>query len=738
VVVSFIWENRLIKTEEVISIKEPVEYININYKVTSKMPLAQLYNQISSYNFSPRTLFYPEEKRFGSNLGKEYFSPVPGYIFAYDPALKGGIGFIVDRTDNLMSFGYLQRGKPEGFGGNYLSIGVYSKPLRWEPVGKEISFNAKVLIGKLEDIAGISKRLLPAKKKVVIKKVWPSKLIYWSDEKGEGKVIVKNNTDDKEKIELQVYIKGRIEDKENVLKEKVELLPEEKKEIVVNWSNRGREYGYELYAEILKGKEVIDSGREYFAVADQFSKVGHIYVFNPGWMHREGQETYMVPLLRNNYQGIIEYYCWMPDEIYDLTPDTEKFEPHTESQGSYRTTVTRKFIKNLVKFANKHGIRVVTLESGFASLPGALKHPEEMKYTKDGQILLYNGKIHGKDRFAVVPANIYTEESIKRYAQEMVASIDMFNWNGVRFDWGFIPIVPPDPLDINTLQQVWYNFEGIPADKIFKDPDATGAHLLKLWRKVVNSKYPRFEYITNFSLRKEAVLKFPKYVEAVTTNSGLLFEFLLNYTKDKWNTWEKWANALVWSTQIARKRGGQPSVGWMCGYAPGGITHRLLHYIAFSSGVHWYGPAGPRYSIDDSWKRFAYSLRFSEYFYDPGFKRLPEGIVNVEGADRILWKPFVYARAIDKRKREITVHILNLPKADYISMHHEIPEIKRGIKVKIGLKAGERCERANLLLPDPYPHTEQLKFKKEGSNLIIKVPEVREACVVVAEIGGGR
>lgn len=737
IIISYSWENRLIKTEEVFLIKEPLDYIDINYIVTSKMPLAELYTQISSNDFSPGTLFYPEEKRFGSNSNMGYFSLVPGYVFAYDPAIKGGVGFLVDRTDNLRAFRHLQRGKPEGFGGpNYLSAGVYSKALRWEPVGKEISFNVKLLIGTIEEITGICKELLPVEKKVAIEKVWPEKLIYWSDEEGKGSVVLKNNTQDKEEVEVRVYIRGKKE--ESIFKEKVALLPEEKKEITVSWLNKDREYGYELYAEVLKGKEVIDSGREYFAVADQFSKVGHINVFNPGWMNKEGQETYMIPHLRDNYQGIIEYYCWMPDEIYDLTPDTEVFEPHTESQGAYRATITRKFIKDLVDFANKNGIRVVTLESGFASLRGALKHPEEMKYSQDGQILLYNGKIYEKERFAVVPANIYTEDAVRRYAQEMVASTDMFNWNGVRFDWGFIPVVPPDPLDINASQQVWYNFEGVPADKIFTDPDNTGARLLTLWRGVVNSKHPRFEYMTNCGLTEETVRKFPKYVDVATTKSGVLFEFLLDYTKDDMNTWEKWANALVSSAQIARKNGGQPSVGWMRGYAPGGITHRLLHYITFSSGVHWYGPVGPRYSIDDTWKRFAYSLRFSEYFYDPGFKRLPEGSVSVEGADRILWKPFVYGRELDGKKREVAVHILNLPQSDYISMHHEIPEVKRGITVKAGLKAGEKCEKVTILLPDPYPHTEQLKFRIEGRDLIIEVPEIREAGVVVAEIGGGR
>jgi hypothetical protein len=739
VVFSFEWENRLIGATQTLSIKEGLPYLDVNYTVTSKCPLAELYVQLGSNNFSPRTLFYPDGKRYGSNAGWEYHSLLPGYIFAYDPLLKSGIGLLVDNPENLRSFGYLQRGKAEGFGGNYLYMGAYSRALRWDVPGEKFSFNVKIVAGKLEDTFTISKEMLPVREEVLIEKVMPSKLIYWPDEKGEGIVILKNNSSRQEEVDLLVHIKGKIGEEERLLKEKVVMASLQKKEVVLRWDNKDRNYGYELYAEVAKTGKVIDAEREYFAVAEQFSSVGHIQVCNPGWMNREGQETYVVPHLRDNYIGIIEYYCWQPDEIYDLTPETEVFEPYTESQSAYRTTITRRFIKDLIKFSNQNGIRVVALQSGFASLANALKHPEDMKYTEDGQILLYNGKIYdNKARFANAPANIYTEEATRLYAKEMVASVDMFNWNGVRFDWGFIPVAAPDPLDIEKKGAVWYDYKGIPADQLFKDPDETGARLLNIWRKEVNSKYPRFEYLTNGSVSEETIRMYPKYTRVATTNSGLLAEYLLNYASDSYNTWGKWADVLVSATQRVRKNGGQPSVGWMRGYAPGGVTHQLLHYITFAAGFHWFGPIGPKYSINDSYKRFAYSLRFSEYFYDTGFKKLPEGTVRVEGSDRILWEPFVYERDLKDGKKEVAVHLINLPQSDYISMHHEIPETKLNIKISVRLGKGERCERVNELLPEPYPHKNELNFKVEKGHLVIDVPELKKSSVVVAEIGGVR
>jgi len=735
-VFTFEWDGTLIKAVQTVSVRDDVPYVDVNYTVTPKIRLAEIYIQLRSTGFGPGTLFYPDETRNGANEGWEYHSLLPGYIFAWDPAAKGGIGLLVDRPENLRSSGSVQRGKPEGFTGSFLSMGVFSRVLRWDPQGKEVSINLKVLAGTPENAAALAGKLLPPGERISVKKVMPSKLIYWPDEEGEGFIVLQNNSSERSEADLQVNITGRIDEKESLLKEKVILAPKEKKEIPVKWKNKGREYGYELNALISGNGKEIDSGSEYFAVAEQFTKVGHPYVANPGWMNREGQEGYLIHNLRENYNGVVEYYCWMPDEIYDMTPDTEVFEPHTESQGAYRTTITRQFIKDLVALGKKNGVRVVTLASGFASLPGALKHPEEMQYTKDGQIYIWNGKLHGKDRFGVPAANVYSEEKIKRWAQEMIASTDMFGWDGVRFDWNFIPAVPPDPLDIlNNAKEIWYNFDGVSTEELFKDSDGLAARLLNLWRKEVNSKYPRFEYMTNAGYRYKLMNVFPKYIKEQAKNSGILFEFLLGYASENLNTWDKWANALVDNTQVVREYGAQPAVGWMT-YAPGGITHRLLNLIAFSSGVHWNGKIGPKNSIDDGWKRFAYSFRFSEYFYDPGFRKLPEGSVNVEGSDRILWKPFIYCRPVKKGKREVTVHLLNLPRSDYISMYHEIPEVKRNIKIYVKLEEGEKCDRVSMLLPDPSPHTADLVFRNDKGQLAIDVPELVDASIVVAEITG--
>ncbi|MDD3726473.1 MAG: hypothetical protein PHI44_04695, partial [Candidatus Ratteibacteria bacterium] len=210
VAISFEWEGRLVKANQSISIKEGVPYIDVSYSILPKIRLSEVYVQLRSNTFGSSTLFYPEGARYGSNEGWEYHSLLPGYIFAYDPTGQGGVGLLVDKTENLYSFGYLQRGEPEGFSGRFLSMGVFSRPLRWDSAGQGVSFNLKVLAGTLQQATAAAEGILSVGDRISIKKVMPSKLIYWPDEEGEGIITLQNNSSEKSEVDLLVSITGRI------------------------------------------------------------------------------------------------------------------------------------------------------------------------------------------------------------------------------------------------------------------------------------------------------------------------------------------------------------------------------------------------------------------------------------------------------------------------------------------------------------------------------------------------
>jgi len=162
-------------------------------------------------------------------------------------------------------------------------------------------------------------------------------------------------------------------------------------------------------------------------------------------MNQDWQIGRQIELARENYVGTIEYCCWAPDQVYDLTPDTEQFEPHTELQAAYTASLTRSFLQALIRRAHDNGLRVLAMGTGMASLQGAREHPEQMMYTPDGQMYLHSGALHDGRRHNAVGAHVFTPERITAWANEMAASVDMFGWDGVRFDWNFFPLSQATP-----------------------------------------------------------------------------------------------------------------------------------------------------------------------------------------------------------------------------------------------------------------------------------------------------
>ncbi len=325
----------------------------------------------------------------------------------------------------------------------------------------------------------------------------------------------------------------------------------------------------------------------------------------------------------------------------------------------------------------------------------------------------------------------------------MARSVDMFGWKGCRWDWGFVPDIPADPLGLDANQQArfgadpertWHDARGVPVATLYPDGDRTGAELLRAWRQAVNRRHPGFVFGGNFNCSEATQRKMPLYLRETTTRSLVLFEYLLDAARH-YPTWQEWARNMTEDAQRARANGGQPCIGSMRGYAAGGVALALSQYLMFSSGCHWNGGAGMPHGRDDSWRRFQFALRFADYYYDPGFVLLPEArrdAVSVAGEGRIFWKQFVFERR-RKGLRELAVHLLNLPESDFIVMHHKPPAARRNVRVMLPLEAGEKLKRVVALLPDPGPRALPLEAKAADGVVAATLPELNQTAIIVME-----
>jgi hypothetical protein len=680
---------------------------------------------------------YPGAERIpsrGDTMAR--FRSTPALAYCHDGAT--GLGLAAAQSDGVRAVASAIMPGPDA-----VQLAGYSEVLRWRKTPCEATFGLRLLVGLTPGEAEAwHRRHTPGLKPVAISAVAVEKLIYRSGEAGGASVALTNNSAERRSVRVRARIESGLDESRELPVQAVDLAAGETMQRPVQWTN-DREYGAALVVSVegADGQE-LDRAREFFAVADNFSRVGQMVVFNPGWMNREWMIPAWMEWARQNYLGSIEYYCWAPDQVFDLTPDTEEFEPHTESQGVYRARLTRSFLQSLVRRAHDAGLRVMAMDTGWASLQGALDHPEQMKHTREGQVYFFNGNIHEGRRYNAAGAHVYADDRVRRWACEMNASVDLFGWDGVRFDWNFLPVSPADPKFLGTEnpdegnRYEWFDVMGRSAHELFPNPDATGAALCRAWRETVAEKHPDFVYHENFQVSEAIQARLPQYTKAACSESGVLREGLLDVARH-YPTWQKWVAALVEVTRLIRPLDGQPAVGWMNGYAPGSVSHRTLQDCMIAAGFHWYGTAEARGSIDDTHRRFAHALRFAEIFYDPGFLPVsdPAAVVQVagDGVDRVLWQPFVYLRQ-RVGVRETLVHLVSLPQGDHIIQRHEEPPVRTGLTVTVSLPPGARVTRCRLVTPDPEPGVRALPWTTGApGQAICQIPELRSLVSLVVE-----
>ena len=555
--------------------EQPVLEIDYSVNATDVIEEIGYLIETSDRGLFTRGRIYPADERvFSRRDGMARHEPAPALVHCWDG--ETGLGLMAGGDARAVAHAI----EP---GPNAVQLAAYSQPLRWTKPPFEVGLQVKLVVGAEPDEAlALYRALTPGLKPVEIARLDVDRLVHWTNEAGGATVVLRSNADEPQSVRLQAVVSGGLGEQTPLPEQAVELAPGAEAEVRLQWPTLP-EWGYELPVRVLgEAGEELDAARECFAVSDNFSRVGQIVVFNPGWMKDDWRIARRVEWARHNYIGTIEYYCWAPDQVFDLTPDTEVFEPHTESQGAYRSELTRTFLRDLVDQAHEGGLRVLAMDTGMASLPGALSHPEQVRYTAEGQIYVYNGDIHDGRRFNAVPAHVFTQERVRDWANEMADSVDMFGWDGVRFDWNFVPASAPDPLDMEAEEgemPVWYDWQGRPANELFPEPDATGAELCSTWRETVAARHPRFVYHGNYQVNAAIRRTYPQYSSTVCADSGILREGLLNIAI-RYPTWQEWTDALMESTRAIRPRGGQPSVGWMRGFAPGSISHRVLQYLS--------------------------------------------------------------------------------------------------------------------------------------------------------------
>ena len=685
-------------------------------------------------------LFYPGARRDVAIRADYPWRKAPNWNYFYNSDLKFGFGMIapVDGKDTAVVIGNTQSSF-DGFDSDITMQKATTNQLRYKPVPGTSSMKFHVLCGNStpEKAAEIAQTVLPEPQDFAVEDLWIEKLAVKKGGKNKVSAKLVNNTASARNVKVSVVC-------EYGLMKSFVIAPEETVTVPANSSvDYAREWNFPgdvEYGATVKlvcndnGKKIVKE--DYCGASDSRERVVGYGICTPSFCHQEGSEKTWADAWKRNYIGLIEFYTWTKSTIGGLAPEDDKWQPHTELEGmtSSVVTISKKFLQNFVKNAHDNGVMVYAWITGLVNYHYGLQNPEHIQYSANGQPCVYDGKIHKGKRFSVFKANAFSEEFAAKWGDEMADSVDMFGWDGCRWDWNFVPDLGNDPMLHSIDTRDWYDHRGIPGRQLYKDADKVAAKAAKAWIDAVQKRHPDFQYGTNYSARQALVDRYPEHTKQMSDNSLILLEFLISVWHPDRATFPKWAKELQDARERLRAGGCMPTVGTMYGLANGSYSKRMSHYISAAAGVRYWGYAS--FGLFDSeYEVNRYFTRFSEFYFNPDFAPMAENLrkaeVKVDGHERVYSDILVYERKNGK-KRDVTVHLVNLPdNGDYFCQRQVPPPVRKNTVVSVKPRQGEKLKK--VFAAAPFTGKERLPGMVElpVSGNSVTLPELDQAAVLV-------
>ena len=658
----------------------------------------------------------------------------PSWRYVWYGRDKIGYGLVAPKNRQLAGISYFVMRTKDGWDNNTSHMNITYSPLGQCGLKGTLKFTFYVIAGGNPETAEkLAASILGKESKVGFFTYETEKLVIRPGQNNKILADLRNTTGKKADLTLKTTINYGLDTEKTVDVRKVSLNAGEIKKIKIPVSFPAEaQRGVAIRTDMTDASgKLLDRKMDFCSITNFAPRDTGFGIINVGQVYQHGSQDTWNQLFKDNYVGGYEYYCWTPSTIFGLAPDFESWIPQTEQ--NYRSRISKAFLQELIGNAHSKGVGVYAWITGLWSYKEALRRPEWVQFTKNGQPNIYSGSVNPDgSRRVVVKANMFYPDRAAIWGKEMADSVSMFGWDGCRWDWGFVPSLPNDPLYHGDLAEDWYDFRGTPSSELFPDPDKTGVECLKAWRKEVESRHPNFIFGTNYGSRDEAWNNSPGYHKAAATNAVVLFEDMLGFREEKWNTFEKWGNELARRCDRVRPYNAAPLVGAMSGLPPTSVSYQLANYTCASAGVKWWAGINKIFHSGIP-ERNRFFLRFAEYYFDTAFLRPKKCPVELVSPVNVLFKPFVRERKTAEG-REVVVPFVNQPEENgHICEFHMKPPVRKNFPIKLDLKPGET---ATAWFMDPNAPEKAVKLDvKDG---IVTVPEVEYGAMVLFQCKGGK
>ncbi len=492
-----------------------------------------------------------------------------------------------------------------------------------------------------------------------------------------------------------------------------------------------REFGHELRASLVMDGKPAHSASALFGVSANVYRVG-ITVPGGGQDMRNfsvEQAAAVARAAKASYGNYFERFAWAPCDYSNLAPETEIF---FSGQTQYPGSISG--FKNLISEAHKVGVKAITYgKSCGAGIEGwktFQRHPEYFQHHPEGvgaeamsvfyleRMLANDYNLHappsegGWQHWASLWVNWSRPESVEFGAEAIVRSVEMFGWDGVRWDGHFVGKHKPfiEILDRKCPGFVHgYNIAfANPGGDVFLPPAGDG--------------YEDFH--------------------EVAANHGMLMD----------------ESVRDWSHSNFSPGFVRPFYEAICREADyekriGGLPLFITFDMASAQDRTWnclYGlAAGQRYTYLTSPADFPYGslakflTRYSAFVWDDTARLAkPEEAVRVsvtgDRKDTPWWDQSVWLRQLGGGRQQLLVNLLNPPGYTQFSSRVQKPATAwKDVAVAVRLPAGATFVRAAHVSPDLAEGHALLDGQAADGEVVVVVPRLHLWSVVVFEWEGG-
>ncbi len=430
------------------------------------------------------------------------------------------------------------------------------------------------------------------------------------------------------------------------------------------------ELGYALIGEYVSadGKDK-DESAEYFNIAKNFNRVA---LFGGGAGSTrdvtldDDTVRRAINASRSEYYNACEYFAWAEDDMVEMSSDGDYW---FSGQTNYH--MNKQTIQKQIRLAHEQGISMVTygkfVMSGYPGWKTAYDYPSDHRsqyYYPVGMWEGVNSTI--LDRFRnketvpysplpTVPGNAYyvwwqefmpinpdaTPRMSRIAAEEVIRSIDMFGWDGIRWDG--------HPRGGGQCGGGNGNYDQAAARRT--------QSLVRYFKEIVNEKYPNFGHGYNYLLiepKKDYNWALEDFeLDELCRGGGLLMNESIGNASAGW-TFDSIVRNLQVEGDLCRERGGY--------YL--GISYAKSPRDVIVESALWASAGARPYTSAMNKSTRRYCTRYSQYTLDENLRRLttPEKILAPQTETKLWWQPFVYETPLTNGKRQIVVNLLNIPR----------------------------------------------------------------------------